>query len=416
MAKYVRRSIRDLEDDYNSGRNKKPLEDLIRAWHGIQKLPPSDRNSFFSIAGYHGEPFRGAGWGNASWWGGYCNHGNILFPTWHRGYLLRLEEALRTIPGCSDVAMAFWDETDNATKEHGVPTIFLQHEFTLPEGTIPNPLRSYTFQAPIKDHVDPDVDPDEPQTTPSPSYDKPQGYETVRYPFSGLASAKAQDSTKAYNDSLKGKDTDGILNFNVERWLGNVPDPRVGQRDRFKACLNAPNYTVFSNTTSAAEWNDSQYVLHDQASAAGTTDPPPAKVVPLESPHNNMHLAVGGFNWGTADDNDPAYAKANGDMGENDTASFDPIFYFHHCFIDYVFWRWQQNKGTTDKLEIIPRYPGTNSVDNQGPTPGVPGNVWLDLDSPLDPFTKSSTDSTPLTSNVSRPPHSSNAPRYHKIS
>ena len=65
------------------------------------------------IGGYHGEPFRGAGWGNASYWGGYCNHGNVLFPTWHRAYLLRLEDALRSIPGCEDVTLPFWDETSD---------------------------------------------------------------------------------------------------------------------------------------------------------------------------------------------------------------------------------------------------------------------------------------------------------------
>jgi tyrosinase len=44
---------------------------------------------------------------------------------------------------------------------------------------------------------------------------------------------------------------------------------------------------------------------------------------------------------------------------------------------------------STEALEIIENYPGTNSVDNQGPTPGVAGGTWLTLDSPLQPFTKS---------------------------
>jgi tyrosinase len=73
-------------------------------------------------------------------------------------------------------------------------------------------------------------------------------------------------------------------------------------------------------------------------------------------------------------------------MGENDTAAFDPIFYFHHCFIDLMFWRWQVKHNQRDSLEIIQGYPGTNSIDSQGPTPGVAGGTWLTLDSPLDPF------------------------------
>jgi len=75
-------------------------------------------------------------------------------------------------------------------------------------------------------------------------------------------------------------------------------------------------------------------------------------------------------------------------MGENDTAALDPIFYFHHANIDRVFWLWQQKWGKTDTLDIIAGYPGTNSSDNQGSTPGVPPNTWLTLETPLNPFTR----------------------------
>ena len=57
-------------------------------------------------------------------------------------------------------------------------------------------------------------------------------------------------------------------------------------------------------------------------------------------------------------------------MGENDTAGLDPIFYFHHCFIDRVFWLWQVKHGLTDDLPIIDGYPGTNSADGQGADAG----------------------------------------------
>ena len=55
--------------------------------------------SFFSVAGIHGLP-------NIPWdgavgdtpfdsssgqWGGYCTHGSVLFPTWHRPYVLLYE-------------------------------------------------------------------------------------------------------------------------------------------------------------------------------------------------------------------------------------------------------------------------------------------------------------------------------------
>ncbi len=102
----VRRSVRELQEDYDKGK-KQPLEDFIRAWKGIKELPPEDPNSFFRLGGYHGEPFiyrdevdKLSQTNTYVYWGGYCNHGNVLFPTWHRVYVLKLEEALQSIvPG-----------------------------------------------------------------------------------------------------------------------------------------------------------------------------------------------------------------------------------------------------------------------------------------------------------------------------
>ena len=66
-----------------------------------------------------------------------------------------------------------------------------------------------------------------------------------------------------------------------------------------------------------------------------------------------------------------------------------------------MFWAWQTRHGQTERLTIEDRYahyPGTNSVDAQGPTPGLPGNSWLSLKSPLDPFV--GPNGTALTSEV----------------
>jgi len=56
--------------------------------------------------------------------------------------------------------------------------------------------------------------------------------------------------------------------------------------------------------------------------------------------------------------------------------------------VDRVFWLWQKRHKCTDRLDVIAQYPGTNSVDSQGPTPGIVPNSWLTLTSPLDPFRK----------------------------
>jgi tyrosinase len=154
--------------------------------------------------------------------------------------------------------------------------------------------------------------------------------------------------------------------------VDNQPLDRIGVGQQYIDCLSAPNYTVFSNTTSAQQWN-----------ATNST-----YATPLEEPHNCIHLAVGGFDV-PPDNEDPSATGANGDMGENNTAALDPIFFFHHCFVDYVFWQWQLRNKSTDSLELIPSYPGTNSVDGQGATPGVSPNSWVDLTTTsLAPFNK----------------------------
>jgi tyrosinase len=373
----VRRSITDLQSDYAAG-DKKPLEDLMRAWKGIKELPPQDPRSFFVLGGYHGEPFRGAGWGGAAWWGGYCNHGNILFPTWHRVYLFEVENALRTIDGCQDVTLPFWDETSDESKAKGIPWALTVETFDLDGETIPNPLRSFVFPLTIQDNINGD----------DPNYSKLAGYETVRYPLSGLVGTDAdRRATKEHNAKFPDYNTNvGILDQNIVNWLTshivvNGQKIEVNVARAYERCLDAPNYTVFSNTTSAAQWNTNLPI--------GTR-----VVMPLEQPHNDIHLAVGGYDVpsGPNQGDFSPIEGANGDMGENDTAGLDPIFYFHHAHVDRMFWLWQKRYGFTDRLEVIDGYPGTNSVDNQGPTPGIHGGAWLTLETPLNPFQKTEDD------------------------
>jgi len=50
--------------------------------------------SFFQLGAIHGLPYQP--WNNVSGvddrtWGGYCTHGSVLFPTWHRPYVMLYE-------------------------------------------------------------------------------------------------------------------------------------------------------------------------------------------------------------------------------------------------------------------------------------------------------------------------------------
>ncbi len=370
----VRRSVYDLQMEYDKG-NKQPLEDLVRAWVGVKNLPPTDKRSFFVLGGYHGEPFQyRQAVDNLSpvdgytYWGGYCNHGNVLFPLWHRVYVLKLEEALQSIvPG---VMMPYWDETSKESLQGGIPSILTQVKFKLDGKMIDNPLRSFVLPEALSDYLASD----------NKIYEKPKGYETVRYPLSGLVGTEeARAATKAHNAKFPDPNKNiNLLNTNIVAWLKGpkpeqpAPSTSNGVYWEYQNCLRAPNYTVFSNTTSAAQWN---------------LDHPGEIVTPLESPHNDIHLAIGGFDV-TGQGEGGILAEANGDMGENNTAAMDPIFFFHHCNVDRMFWLWQKQNGFTDDLDVIDGYYGTSSSDSQGPTPGIAPGTPLNLDTPLNPFLK----------------------------
>lgn len=238
------------------------------------------------------------------WWGGYCYHGQILFPTWHRAYINRLESALRSIPGCENVTLPFLDWCDDETLASGLPDTLNLESFTLADGTVTkNPLYSYKFQTGVFDSLNvgalgfPDTD-----------YTKTAGYETVRFPLSGLVgdSPKGQAAkTAEYNAQYAYPKNVQPLNDNLKAWLKN-DGSYGGTSGKFRQCLDAPNYTLFSNTSSASQYN--QELVNKEH-----PDPSTEKglVVPLESPHNDMHLATGGYNLPTPN---AVATGANGDM------------------------------------------------------------------------------------------------------
>jgi tyrosinase len=388
-ANRVRKSLRELEYNYKHG-DTAPLNNLIRAFRAIQKrepnydLPPEEDLSFFRIAGFHGEPFEGPGRYDSAWWGGYCHHSDVLFPAWHRAYLLHLENALRSVPGCEDVTLPFWDETWdvlNETTGTPIPTILTTPEFPLPgDDDTHNPLYSYRLAKALAENV----------TGNNPHrYSKHKGYETVRYPLSGLVGTEAdKKNTKIHNEDARWASSDQrttILNDNVNAWIKGTVEIDKSRDDpskmrypdtysvlsRYQACLKAPTYTSFSNNESMKHYQK----VHSSE---------PRDIAALESPHNAMHLAVGGFYQENIYNANPIYG-ANGDMGDNETAGFDPIFFLHHCFVDYVFWLWQKKHGLTaqSSLRIETDDPGARSPEGAiGYAPGA----QLENTSPLAPF------------------------------
>jgi tyrosinase len=362
----TRKSIQTLIKQHKAGQPKE-LEDLVQAFYLLQQKAPSDPYSFFTIGSMHGQPFKLrpavddlSNDDFYQYWGGFCHHGNVLFPVWHRAYMQHLENALQSV--VPSAHMAYWDQLDGKD----LPQIFLDENFTFADGrTIKNPLRSYTLQQEVHD-----------MPSEQSRQDKPVGYETKRFPYSGLVGTHDdQEETKRHNAQFTVQEGNRLLVQSLRHWLDG--DARPGQLPngtaaKWETCLKAPNYTVFSNTTSAAAYNAAIRINQSQE-----------VVVSLESPHNDIHVAIGTF-----DRVDQSIQGAHGDMGEPNTAGFDPIFYFHHCFVDYMFWEWQTLHNSTERIEIVKRFPGTATFDSQGPTPGYNPRDELKVSSPLYPYIK----------------------------
>ncbi|MBE3043554.1 tyrosinase family protein, partial [Candidatus Bathyarchaeota archaeon] len=213
-------------------------------------------------------------------------------------------------------------------------------------------------------------------------------YQTVRYPLSGLVgNPKDLATTYVHNQNYPDPaENANILTSNVKAWLDGTVKIKNDYGDntpisdtfsvysRYKISLDAPNYTVFSNKASMAQWIQER-------------NGPPHYGVALEEGHNAIHLALGGF-YQKDEANANEISGANGDMGENETTAFDPIFFLHHAFVDYVFWIWQRRHRATARgsLTVDPKYDGTTSAGS----PGFPKGMCLDMNSALEPFRKAS--------------------------
>ncbi len=92
---------------------------LKQAFAAIMALDPSDPNSYYYVAALHGLP-------NA-----YCMHHVDSYNPWHRVYVNTFEDALRSVPGCADITLPYWDITAP------VPPVLYEAPFanyTLPVG------------------------------------------------------------------------------------------------------------------------------------------------------------------------------------------------------------------------------------------------------------------------------------------
>jgi tyrosinase len=93
-AQRIRKDVSTLSQD--------EINKLITAFKGILALPITDPNSYFIQAGIHWLPAHPDF---------YCLHHENRYNPWHRMYMISFENALRSVPGCEDVTLPYWNIT-----------------------------------------------------------------------------------------------------------------------------------------------------------------------------------------------------------------------------------------------------------------------------------------------------------------
>ncbi|KAJ7620093.1 tyrosinase [Roridomyces roridus] len=258
----------------------------------LQKIYGQDQptvDSFFSIAGIHGLPYQpwdgsGAKPVDPQGWEGYCTHGNVLFPTFHRPYVFLFEQAVQTAAiriaatytvnkaqyqtAAQNLRQPYWDWASSAVPPPEVISLD-QVKIIAPNGAsvmVDNPLRRYKFH-PI-DPSFPDPYSSWQTTLRQPDSTDPDAQDDVSQLTSVLKSAQRQLTSKTFN-----------LLSRVHTW------------------------PAFSN--------------HTPGDGGSTSNS-------LEAIHDGIHVDVGG----------------NGQMSDPSVAAFDPIFFLHHCNVDRMLSLW----------------------------------------------------------------------------
>lgn len=298
---------------------------FLLALSAVQALDSTDKWSYYQIAGIHGlphAPYDGdeGDWDpkNPDWWGGYCQHGSPLFPTWHRPYMLLLEQSIirqaklfaTTLSDADeqqavlDIAdklrVPYWDWSNQSTRLIGLPEIFTSTDATIlyvwksfSTTTIPNPLKAFVLPENVgkpnssSDVYNPPAKPN--YVVPAQGFPyTPQSYPTVRHVNAAYLSQ---------NDKL---------NVTLMR---NANSTLV---EGVHACFQHNKWLPFSNHF----WSEE---THGDGSQFGHYSS-------LELVHDYLHGTVGG---------------PGGHMTYPETAAFDPIFFFHHANIDRLTALWQ---------------------------------------------------------------------------
>jgi tyrosinase len=281
-------SQRPFRHEINSFVNVGPAFDLyIQALLEFQQTNQNQLLSYFQVAGIHGYP------ANNPWDGvsrtsvessGYCTHGSVLFPTWHRPYLALFEQILsgnaiaiaNSYPASNramyqaaaqNFRMPYWDWSTIYTLPPVMNSPYILINTRTGSTVLVNPLFQYTF---------------------------PSG-SASRFPNDIISKVK----TVRTPDS-NGNSQPDVIN------KGLLANKQMVHDAIYPLLSSQPDYNAMSNTFYRGP-NGQTYQN-------------------LENMHNYMHGMIGGY---------------GGHMSYIVYSSFDPIFWLHHTNVDRLFAIWQ---------------------------------------------------------------------------
>ncbi|EIM81353.1 Di-copper centre-containing protein [Stereum hirsutum FP-91666 SS1] len=311
----------------------------IQALARMAVMNQDDSVSFFQIGGIHGQPYirwsgegKGVGVGkdvaDDGGFKGYCTHGSVLFPTWHRPYVSLFEQELqshaleiaklytvdkdRWIAEATQFRVPYWDWASQAVPPDEVirqqQVAIITPDSNGKKVNFPNSFLQYTFHP---------VDP---------SFEKPFATwrTTLRHP-------------KPVNSPNAKSDVDELITF-LKADHENIKE-RV-------------HYTL----TYVDKWESFSH--HSNSGDDSTTGNS------LEAIHDRIHNLVGGA----------------GHMGDTAVAGFDPIFWLHHANVDRLLQLWSS------------RHPGvwvTEGRDQEGSIT-IPPNTVVNDKTELTPLIQTS--------------------------
>ncbi|QSS48849.1 photo-regulated tyrosinase [Histoplasma capsulatum var. duboisii H88] len=320
----------EIDEWSNNKANADQVDLFVMAWRNLMNTSPRERGSFFQVAGIHGQPYVPYDEPDTDLADikdkGYCTHNNILFPIWHRPYLALLEQLLYEnmisdiIPkfpkdkqtGLKEAAdswrLPFWDWAIN----HRVPTLAKYPTTTIPTPNgkrerVENPLYQFKMST------------NEPFLS--------EGVGQVFDPWAGEGGKGMYFNFGPCIGTSRSPDIEDSQNPESETWKnGVVNNNQVGIALKSPGWMGDGKYGAASEMVYRLLTHPLDYPSFATTFRAKGQDDI-SKDINLEYIHNNVHGWVGG--------------NYTGHMSEIPVATFDPLFWLHHCNIDRMWAIWQ---------------------------------------------------------------------------